>query len=317
MQVVHFICMKASIRVNALTLGGTGDNSLPGMEAHGKRLDQTSKRRKVREKEPLVYRSLDLRKEYDLHVAGAKMNAKLGKPVLHAIIQYPTQLQVTEKIERSMLNNAVKFIDETHGGNAVFAARLDRDEKGRHNVDVFYSPRYSKVTKDGACDWISTSKFAKELCELYREMIERRHDGEFVRRPRQQGMALQEALYDFLKKKGLDLEPRTLKDHGLRDRVQPENVGLKRERDAALEEARLANIRAEQAEARASAAQARANELQNVERTLEINIEAFDEERSALLETIEWQENEIARLRILLGYDVTSDGQSGPDWDPF
>ena len=57
--------------------------------------------------------------------------------------------------------------------------------------------------------------------------------------------------------------------------------------------------------------------LQNVERTLEINIEAFDEERSALLETIEWQENEIARLRILLGYDVTSDEQSGPGTDPF
>ena len=33
--------MKASIRVNSLTLGGSGPKTLSAMEAHGKRLDRS------------------------------------------------------------------------------------------------------------------------------------------------------------------------------------------------------------------------------------------------------------------------------------
>ncbi|MEJ5143688.1 hypothetical protein, partial [Gluconobacter albidus] len=62
-----------------------------------------------------------------------------------------------------MLNEAVAFINASHGGRAVFRARLDRDEVGRHGVDVFYAPKYEKVTRRGKVveDWISLSKFGK------------------------------------------------------------------------------------------------------------------------------------------------------------
>ena len=63
-----------------------------------------------------------------------------------------------------MLDQAVAFVNQTHGGRAVFRARLDRDEAGRHGVDVFFAPRYEKVTKRGKVreDWISLTKFGKE-----------------------------------------------------------------------------------------------------------------------------------------------------------
>lgn len=75
------------------------------------------------------------------------MNAGLKRPAMHAIIQFPPQIRISEANERKMLQLAVQFINKTHGGDAVFAARLDRDEDGRHTVDVFYSPKYVKETK--------------------------------------------------------------------------------------------------------------------------------------------------------------------------
>ena len=34
---------------------------------------------------------------------------------------------------------------------------------GRHGVDVFFAPRYEKTTAKGVDEWISLSKFSKEL----------------------------------------------------------------------------------------------------------------------------------------------------------
>ena len=48
-----------------------------------------------------------------------------------------------------MLREAVDFINGFYGGDAVFAVRLDRDEKGTHNVDVFFLPRWDFTYKDG------------------------------------------------------------------------------------------------------------------------------------------------------------------------
>ena len=62
-----------------------------------------------------------------------------------------------------MLANAVQFVNLNHGGNAVFHARLDRDEVGRHGVDVFFAPRYVKPTKRRNDEWISLTKFGKAL----------------------------------------------------------------------------------------------------------------------------------------------------------
>lgn len=215
--------MKASIRINSLTIGGSGNKTLHSQEMHGKRKDGTSQKRKVRDVEPLVYGTLDLDAAYREHVAGARMNAGLKRPVLHALIQFPTGLPVNARNEKAMLDHAVKFINETHGGDAVFAARLDRDEAGQHSVDVFFSPKYEKRTKKGAELWISTSKHGKELCEKHRAEIERRHKkGMFSTGPRQVGIALQSELHSYLTKAGLKLEQRKEKNDFLADRLEPE-----------------------------------------------------------------------------------------------
>lgn len=214
--------MKAAVRIYSLTLGGAGPKTLSAMERHGKREDQSSKRRRVRDVAPLVHGSLHLREAYDAHVDGCKMNKGLKRPVLHAVIQFPPELAKSEKNRRVMLAHAVRFINDTHGGDAVFAARLDQDEEGLGAVDVFFTPKYEKITRAGASMWVSTSKHGKELAEKHRAEIERRHKGRFSTGPRQVGIALQAELYDYLGRTGLKLEPRKLKDGGGPDRIEPE-----------------------------------------------------------------------------------------------
>jgi len=221
--------MKASIRVNSLLLSGSGPKTLGTMEKHGKRLDGTSQARKVRDVPPLVYGGLNLRELYDEHVEDCKMNKALRRPVLHALIQYPAELPVSERNEKAMLNHAIKFINDSHGGEAVFAARLDRDEKGQHVVDVFYSPRFEKHNKKQNITqkWVSTTKFGKALCQKHRDEIERRHDGHFIDGPRQVGIALQEELHQSLTDKGLHLDERKEKDYYQADRLEPEMYRIK------------------------------------------------------------------------------------------
>lgn len=237
--------MKASVRVHSLTLTGPGDKTLGSMELHGKRQDRSSQLRKVRDAEPLVWGTLDLRKAYDEHVEGARMNAALMRPAMHALVQFPPDLKITAKNERLMLELAVEFVNRSHGGDAVFAARLDRDEAGQHTVDVFFAPRYIKATKSREAEtWISTTKHGKELCEKHRAEIERRaRDGVFKTGPRQVGIALQAELYEFLGEKGLKLSPRKLKDEAAPDRVSPE--AYKAQKDAEAAQARIDTLEAE------------------------------------------------------------------------
>lgn len=61
--------MKASVRCRSLTLGGAGAYTLEAQEKHGKRLDNTSKQRRIREAGPIYFRSLDLRAEFDRGVS--------------------------------------------------------------------------------------------------------------------------------------------------------------------------------------------------------------------------------------------------------
>lgn len=97
------------------------------------------------------------------HVAGANKSANAKKLFLHGFFQFPTDIRITDRNQRLFLAIAVDFVDRTYGGNAVFHARIDRDEKGKHGVDVFFAPRYQKHTKSkGTEQWISLSKFSKE-----------------------------------------------------------------------------------------------------------------------------------------------------------
>jgi len=158
------------------------------------------------------------------------MNAALKRPAMHALVQFPNNIPINEKNERVMLKLAVQFINQTHGGDAVFAARLDRDEAGQHTVDVFYSPKYEKKTASkGSETWISTTKHGKALCEAHRAEIERRHGGKFLTGPRQVGIALQAEWYAFLRSKNLKLEDRREKDHSRPDRLEPEEYKVQAE----------------------------------------------------------------------------------------
>jgi hypothetical protein len=241
--------MKTMIRVNSLTLGGLGSKSLSSMEKHGKRKDKTSKLRCVREAEPLTYGTLDLREAYDRHIKGVRKNTGLKRPVLHAVIKFPIEIKLTARTERAMLATAVDFINTTHGGRAVFAARLDRDEEGQHVVDVFYAPKYEKVTKTRKGEevrtwWMSTTKHGKDLCEKHREEIKSRNDErKFTTGPRQVGIALQSELYDYLGKKGLTLTPKTPKNDPRPDRQETE--AYKATKDAE-EKASMTRARAQQ-----------------------------------------------------------------------
>lgn len=171
------------------------------------------------------------------------MNKSLKRPVLHALVQFPKELAINPKNEQAMLNAAVQFINASHGGNAVFAARLDRDEAGRHTVDVFFSPKYEKITKTGKSQgvWISTSKHGKELAIKHQDHIRKRHPTAKLSKPltgpRHVGMALQEELYQFMSGTSLKLEPRTFKAAVAPDRKTPEQ--LKAEADAKVQQASL------------------------------------------------------------------------------
>lgn len=234
--------MRGSVRCKSLTLGGSGPGALPTMELHGKRLDRSSKRRVIRDLSPLIYGSLDLRAEYDRHVEGTRSNKGLKRPVLHFIVKFPDQILTDQapapyleihdlnKRKEKMLAQAVAFIDETHGGDAVFAARVDRDEAGELVVDLFAAPKYLKQTKGRDTGgpkteaWISPTKFGKELCDLHRDEIVRRHPRAAPdwSGPRAVGIALQSQFSAFFEREnGVRLE-KTEKTESSPDRLETE-----------------------------------------------------------------------------------------------
>ena len=280
--------MKAAVRVNALTLGGSGSKSLPGMEDHGKRLDAISKHRSVSRRRPLVYQTLDLRTAYEHHVDGAKMNAAATKPVLHMIVQYPDMsgpdapapfrdAKTTRARQKIMLDQALRFANETHGGNAVFAGRVDRDEKGQWTVDLFLAPRYEKITKTGKSsgEWVSATKFGKALAEKHQDYIKSRHkdaQGKLTG-PRHVGIALQAEFREFFERENGIALVFAEKDHFEPDRLEPEAFAAAKIKGEAVE----AEARAEEAArlaAEAEAARVAAEEEASVAMRRKLDAEA-------------------------------------------
>lgn len=217
--------MKAAIRVDSLNT-----ESLGKQENHGKRLDDISQIRKINDNPPLVFGGLNLQDLYFQHIQGCKKNASLKKPIQHAFIQFPIAIKATEKNQEKFLKAAIEFINSRFGGDAVFAARLDRDEAGKHGVDVFFVPKYTKTTKARGDEiWISNSKHGKELCERHRAEIEHRSNGKFNTRPRAVGIALQNELRSFLEKDyGLNLDQKKWKTKKEKDRLNPEDYKIKK-----------------------------------------------------------------------------------------
>ncbi|CAM4166827.1 hypothetical protein [Paracoccus yeei] len=229
---------KGSVRCAAINLGG-----LAAQERHGKRLDGSSQRRRIRDDRPHVYRTLDLCDAYERHMQGVKQNAGATKPILHFIVRFPPELLAGDDVpepyrgksraERQgmMLRQAVLFINETHGGDAVFAARIDRDEEGETIADVFAVPRYEKRTKRTKPDergaiWASATKFGRDLAEKRQDEIRRRHPDAkpgLLTGPRQVGIALQSEFAEFFEREnGIPLSPKQEKAERRSDRVEVE-----------------------------------------------------------------------------------------------
>lgn len=241
-------------------------------------------------------RNFTLMDAYEAHVEGARRSAGSHKLFQHAFLQFPTDIEITPESEREMLAQGVAFINRTYGGNAVFHARLDRDEKGRHGVDVFFAPRYAKTTAKGTEDWISLSKFSKELArERFGQRpktVKNRKTGEFepvkdkAGKPVMiwndsgyfQGRALQDAFFEHLRGMGLEWavrgERKKTRDD---DWKTPEQIGAEKDLQRAREEAaeakafiadaeRIADTHWDRASAAMDALSAAAAQKQAVER---------------------------------------------------
>lgn len=198
--------------------------NLAAAEKHGKREDHSGPARQVRDADPLVNGTLDLRDALAVHMRGVKTQGKMA--CLHCIVQFPTKLIDGTDPERQqwMLDHATWFVNEYYGGDAVFAARLDRDEKGRHTVDVFAMPKYDYLYKDGrTAKKASISKFSRQRAE--------ERFGKGKNHPRYQGRALQDAWFEYMRNEmRLDVQQPTRKKPWVKDRLEPEEWGFQQDR---------------------------------------------------------------------------------------
>lgn len=226
------------------------------MESHELRLDYSGQLRSIEpQNEALFYRpygnDLSISESYKKHVEGARRNTSASKLLRHAFVQFPTTIEVTPEAQEMMLREAVAFINKTHGGRAVFHARIDRDERGKHGVDVFFAPRYEKKTAKDLTDWISLTKFGKERA---RERLGQKQEEKYNKKTKEwepqfktdgspkmvwqdsahfQGQVLQDEWFEHLRDVvGLDWVLRGEKKVGRDpDRLEPEEYKLKQERE--------------------------------------------------------------------------------------
>ena len=241
--------MKAAVRCESLDMAG-----LARAEKHGRREDWIGQQRKIKDRKPLVAGGLNLVERYEKHTEGARQNKGAKKPVLHFIVRFPPEVLTDEGPspfsvldregrERLMVKQAVKFIQDTHGGQAVFAARLDRDEAGETVVDVFACPKYLKESKSARREptlWTSATRFGEELARTHQDHIRARmkdaKTAKPITSPRAVGIALQESFGQFFEREnGVKLDPRKLKDSRAKDRIEVEEWRLRQIETEALE----------------------------------------------------------------------------------
>ncbi len=215
----------AAVRVWRLRVAGVpGPGSLKTMESHGLRLDRSSSRRAVNKIEPLVIGGLNLCELYFDHLKSARIKAGTKKPIMHFILQWPTNIEMSCANESAILAESARFVDDICGGLAVFAGRLDRDEIGQHTVDIFAAPLYSKKTKlHGEQMWSSTSRHLKILCKKHGSEIKRRFGVNYqVDNLQAQGMALQSEWIKFLEDLGFKIRPKVEKNSFYNDHLGPD-----------------------------------------------------------------------------------------------
>jgi len=202
--------------------------ALSAAEAHGKRLDRNGKARSVNDEPPITTTGLDLNDLYERHIEGdptdglgrAKVHKSTTK-ALHMLLQFPTDLVGGEDGER-LLSHARRFAETVFGDAAIFADRVDRDEKSQHVVDLMLTPKYVKETKRSASYAVSTSVHLKKLAAKYGKAPTLRG----------QGQALQDAWFEYLRDAmGLDVARGSAKTRPGDDWQTPEELEAERIRD--------------------------------------------------------------------------------------
>ena len=209
---------------------------LAAAEQHGRRLDEAAIRRKVRDDPSLTWvpegieeDPLALSDRLADHVAGALVPKAKAK-ALHMLVKLPASVPVeTEADARKALDLVVQFAQDTYGGNAVFSARMDRDERSLNSVDLFLAPRYVKVTKRKSQEAVSLTRFGKLLAE--KRGIEDRSDSA-KGSMQAQGSALQDELADWLTERGFQAQRGRPKDRDGDDWQTPEVMGARKDRAA-------------------------------------------------------------------------------------
>lgn len=204
-------------------------------EIHARRLDAKSRSRTVREEPPVTWvpqgvdlNPLALPKLYDRHVAGAFVPNGKSK-AMHMLVLFPDDVKTDTRADAEVaLRLAVEFAQELFGGNAVFAARMDRDEKSLTNADLFIAPRYIKKTKHTEKEAISLSRHLKLAAEAQRGALPT--DGTVLKI---QGQALQDAWANYLRQRGYQAIRGQAKTTVGPDWVSPEAYGVSVDRKIA------------------------------------------------------------------------------------
>ena len=181
---------------------------LRGAEKHGRRLDSMAKKAKVRDDPSLVWAPesatgdpLALSDRLADHVADHFVPKGRAK-ALHMIVKLPASVPVAtvEEAEAAM-RMTIDWAQGAFGGDAVFAARMDRDERTLNVVDLFLAPRYEKVTKRASKPAISQTRHTKLLADRHgRKARKDSAKGSM----QAQGSALQDDLTDFLTGRGFE-----------------------------------------------------------------------------------------------------------------
>ncbi|AQR72866.1 hypothetical protein [Sphingomonas sp. LM7] len=152
--------VAGSVRLAQLTRAG-----LTRAEKHGKRLDAAGQGRAINDRSALTRTGLDLNALFDAHVQGAFIPEAKTK-AMHLIFQFPKEL-VDPEDAAGMLHHARAYAERVFGADAVFADRIDRDEKNTQVVDLFIAPKYVKRTKRSEKISVSMTRHLKQLAEKH------------------------------------------------------------------------------------------------------------------------------------------------------
>lgn len=201
-------------------------------EVHARRLSPEAQKRQIRTEAPVTWLPdgidadpLALEDRYRHHVDGAFIPKGDGR-ALHMLVKFPSDVPVaTREDADAALALAVDFARSIFGDEAVFAARMDRDETSFTNADLFIAPRYVKKTKH-------TEKVAISLSRDLKRMAERRgglpNDHTVLAA---QGSALQDEFASFLRVRGYQAlrgQPKQAKGP---DWFSPEAYGVATDRE--------------------------------------------------------------------------------------